>query len=128
MVLRTLSIVDYVLLVGLLLASAVIGALFGFVKSKKSSAKEFLLGTVFPPRIFSSHCFVFFSCDSPILADGGMAVSQYSLLRLLTREQFHLQVWPTALSIMVSFLSAITLLGTPSEVYMFGTMYIYQGE
>ncbi|CAF2576719.1 unnamed protein product [Rotaria sp. Silwood2] len=81
---RKLSAVDYVLLVILLLASAVIGAIFGFVKSKKSSAKEFLL------------------------ADGGMAVL------------------PTALSIMVSFLSAITLLGTPSEVYLFGTMYVYQ--
>lgn len=44
MALRTLSVVDYVLLVLLLLASAVIGALFGFIKSKKSSAKEFLLG------------------------------------------------------------------------------------
>jgi hypothetical protein len=39
-----LSIVDYVLLIVLLLSSACIGALFGFVKSKKSSAKEFLLG------------------------------------------------------------------------------------
>ncbi|CAF0833729.1 unnamed protein product [Adineta ricciae] len=84
MALRTLSVVDYVLLVILLLSSAVIGAIFGFCKSKKSSAKEFLL------------------------ADGGMGV------------------FPTALSIMVSFLSAITLLGTPSEVYVFGTMYCYQ--
>jgi hypothetical protein len=44
MVLRTLSAVDYVLLIVLLLSSAVIGAVFGFFKSKKSSAKEFLLG------------------------------------------------------------------------------------
>jgi hypothetical protein len=44
MALKTLSAVDYVILVTLLLSSAVIGALFGFVKSKKSSAKEFLLG------------------------------------------------------------------------------------
>lgn len=39
-----LGAVDYVLLVILLLASAVIGAIFGFFKSKKNSAKEFLLG------------------------------------------------------------------------------------
>ncbi|CAF3574624.1 unnamed protein product [Rotaria sp. Silwood1] len=84
MVLRTLSAVDYVLLILLLLSSAVIGAIFGFFKSKKSSAKEFMI------------------------ADGGMGV------------------FPTALSIMVSFLSAITLLGTPSEIYMYGTMYCYQ--
>lgn len=59
MVLRTLSAVDYVLLVGLLLASAVIGALFGFVKSKKSSAKEFLLGTEFSTRFFGLYSLLF---------------------------------------------------------------------
>ena len=37
-------------------------------------------------------------------------------------------MFPTALSIAVSFLSAITLLGTPSAIYMFGTMYFYQSE
>ena len=40
----TLGPVDYVLLVLLLLSSAVIGAIFGCFKSKKSSANEFLLG------------------------------------------------------------------------------------
>ena len=50
MALRTLSAVDYVLLVGMLLASAIIAEVFGFVKSKKSSAKEFLLGKNFPLR------------------------------------------------------------------------------
>jgi hypothetical protein len=29
---------------------------------------------------------------------------------------------------MVSFLSAITILGTPSEIYLYGTMFCYQGE
>ena len=49
---RTLSIPDYVILVALLLSSAVIGVIFGFFKSKRSSAREFLL------------------------ADGGMGVSR----------------------------------------------------
>ncbi|CAF0778136.1 unnamed protein product [Adineta ricciae] len=82
--LPTLSVVDYILLVLLLVASASIGVLFGFFKSKKSSAKEYLL------------------------ANGGMGV------------------FPTALSIMVSFISAITFLGTPVEIYMYGTMFWYQ--
>jgi hypothetical protein len=43
---NTLSAVDYVLLVILLLSSAVIGIIFGFFKSKQSSAKEFLLGII----------------------------------------------------------------------------------
>ena len=39
-----------------------------------------------------------------------------------------MSVFPTAMSIMVSFISAITLLGTPSEVYASGTMFMYSGE
>lgn len=39
-----------------------------------------------------------------------------------------MSVVPTALSLIVSFLSAITLLGTPSEMYIYGTMYVYRGE
>ncbi|UJR17232.1 hypothetical protein I4U23_004127 [Adineta vaga] len=80
----TLNIVDYIVLVVLLLLSALIGVIFGFIKSKKTSTEEYFL------------------------ADGKM------------------HVFPTALSIMVSFLSAITILGTPSEVYMSGTMFWYQ--
>ena len=46
MAVTTLSAADYVILVILLLSSAVIGVIFGFFKSKKNSAKEFLLGSI----------------------------------------------------------------------------------
>ncbi|CAF1234481.1 unnamed protein product [Rotaria sp. Silwood1] len=84
MISRTLSIIDYIVLVILLASSAVIGLIFGVFKSKKNSAKEFLL------------------------ADGTMGI------------------FPTALSILVSFVSAIGLLGVPTEIYVYGTMYGYQ--
>ena len=34
---------------------------------------------------------------------------------------------PVALSILASFMSAITLLGTPAEMYNYSTMYFYIG-
>ena len=73
-----LSAVDYVLLVILLLASAVIGVIFGFFKSKKNSAKEFLLGIYF--NIFSSKKYKYFFS---IIADGGMGVSIKSKVIIL---------------------------------------------
>ena len=38
-----------------------------------------------------------------------------------------LQTGPVALSLLASFMSAITLLGTPVEMYQYSTMYIYIG-
>ncbi|CAH1790194.1 unnamed protein product [Owenia fusiformis] len=44
---------------------------------------------------------------------------------LLANRQ--MQVLPVALSLLASFMSAITLLGTPSEVYTYGTQYMIIG-
>jgi len=69
---RSLGAVDYVLLVILLLSSAVIGAIFGFFKSKKNSAKEFLLGNLI---LKITLIFGFVSIFCFFLANGGMGVS-----------------------------------------------------
>ena len=34
-----------------------------------------------------------------------------------------MSIWPVAISLLVSFLSAITLLGVPSEIYTYGAQY-----
>ncbi|PAA57884.1 hypothetical protein BOX15_Mlig000375g2 [Macrostomum lignano] len=44
---------------------------------------------------------------------------------LLASKQ--LTVGPIALSLLASFISAITLLGTPSEIYVYGTQYVWIG-
>jgi hypothetical protein len=44
MAFTALSAVDYIALIMVLLLSAIIGIIFGFTKSKKSSAREYLLG------------------------------------------------------------------------------------
>lgn len=36
----------------------------------------------------------------------------------------NMSVWPAALSLVASFMSAITLLGTPAEIYNFDTMFM----
>lgn len=103
MAIATLSIIDYIILTLLLLLSAIIGGIFGFFKKKKTSSKEFFLGNEI--LRLQGITYLFF-----LIADGGMGI------------------FPTGLSITVSFLSAITILGTPTEVYLSGTMFAYQGN
>jgi hypothetical protein len=52
---QTLSAVDYIVLVILLLSSTVIGVVFGFFKSKRNSATEFLLGKDWFPFIIKQY-------------------------------------------------------------------------
>lgn len=33
-------------------------------------------------------------------------------------------IFPVAVSLMASFMSAITLLGTPAEIYLYGTQFV----
>lgn len=35
-----------------------------------------------------------------------------------------MSLWPVAFSLMASFMSAITLLGVPAEIYMYGTQFL----
>ncbi|XP_067637381.1 sodium-coupled monocarboxylate transporter 1-like [Eurosta solidaginis] len=37
----------------------------------------------------------------------------------------NMKIFPIAMSLIASFISGITLLGTPTEVYLFGTQYLY---
>ena len=47
-----------------------------------------------------------------------------NLIFLLLRP---FQVFPTAMSLLASFMSGITILGNPSEVYNYGTMFWWSG-
>ena len=104
MTFATLSIVDYVLMISVLLLSTIIGIIFGFKGSKKNSAREYLFGREKKKKKLRVWYNLFY------LANGEMGVI------------------PTALSLTVSFVSAISLLGMPSEIYMHGTMFMYQSK
>ena len=57
-----------------------------------------------------------------LIADGSMKVTrcQRAFINLLS-----LEILPTAMSLLASLMSAATLLGIPSEIYSYGTMYLY---
>lgn len=74
--------------------------------------------------------YVVFGCMLAVSAAIGIYYAVQGLRRKSTTDDFlmggrNMSVFPVALSILASFMSAITLLGTASEMYVYGTQYLF---
>lgn len=98
----------------MLILSAVTGVYYGYFKRKKSSDDEVIHsnGTI----------------QSEVTANGnGKAVvdlehGSKSLADYLLGSR-ELKIFPVAMSLVASYISGLTILGTPSEIYNYGTQY-----
>lgn len=86
---------DYVMFGGMLIASAVTGIYFGYFKRKKVNEED----------------------KTENVAFGSKSLTDYLLG---SRE---LTVFPVAMSLIASFVSGVTILGNPTEVYNYGILY-----
>ncbi|KAK7475399.1 hypothetical protein BaRGS_00033349, partial [Batillaria attramentaria] len=82
-------------------------------------------------KTFSALDYVIFAAILVISASIGF-YNAWKDRRDLTLKNFllaggNMQLLPVALSLLASFMSAITLLGTPVEMYIYSTMYFYIG-
>ncbi|CAF0974822.1 unnamed protein product [Adineta steineri] len=91
------DVVDYIIFALLLLFSAAIGLFYGFIDKRRKKKK----GDVENGAIGQSTN----TAKDYLLAGKSMGV------------------FPTAMSLLASFMSAITILGTPAEIYIYGTQY-----
>ncbi|KMZ05986.1 sodium-coupled monocarboxylate transporter 1 isoform X2 [Drosophila simulans] len=102
--LQHFGIVDYLVFIAMLAVCAVIGFYFGFIEKKQKKQK--LAGK-----------------------DGGGAAGveerrgSEALDYLVGGRQ--MKVFPVALSLVASFVSGISLLGTSTEIYVYGTQYAF---
>ncbi|XP_017079737.2 sodium-coupled monocarboxylate transporter 1 isoform X2 [Drosophila eugracilis] len=102
--LQHFGIVDYLVFIAMLAVCAVIGFYFGFIEKKEKKKK---LGE----------------------KDGGGAAGveerrgSEALDYLVGGRQ--MKVFPVALSLVASFVSGISLLGTSTEIYVYGTQYAF---
>lgn len=91
---------DYLVFVAMLLLCILIGIYFGFAKKRHEKHQH------------------------KTAADGGED-DEGSAEREYLMGGRTMSVFPIALSLIASFISGITLLGLPTEIYSFGTQYLY---
>ncbi|KRG02560.1 sodium-coupled monocarboxylate transporter 2 isoform X1 [Drosophila mojavensis] len=97
--------VDYIVFLGMIVLSTGTGIYFGCYKKSKKTIEEV------EPSLPDS-------VDKPRKQDFGSAkMSEY----LLGSRQ--LKVFPVAMSLIASYVSGVTILGTTSEIYNYGTQY-----
>ncbi|XP_067624951.1 sodium-coupled monocarboxylate transporter 2 [Eurosta solidaginis] len=96
------SITDYCVFAGMLILSTGTGVYFGYIKKEN--------GPVRPTSINASN-----QHKEPDF--GSKAMGEYLL------GSRRLKVFPVAMSLIASYISGVTMLGVPSEVYNYGTQY-----
>ncbi|XP_049317955.1 sodium-coupled monocarboxylate transporter 1-like, partial [Bactrocera dorsalis] len=94
------STVDYCVFGALLLFSTGIGIYFGYIKKKPVKPKRDE-----EPK------------DHNVPDFGSKGMSEYML------GSRQMKVFPVAMSLVASYISGATMLGTPSEIYNYGTQY-----
>ncbi|CAF0857456.1 unnamed protein product [Adineta ricciae] len=91
------DVVDYIIFALLLIFSAAIGLFYGFIDKRRRRKQDEASGDAVEQTKSSAKEY--------LLANKSMGI------------------FPTGMSLLASFMSAITILGTPAEIYVYGTQY-----
>ncbi|XP_040169792.1 sodium-coupled monocarboxylate transporter 1-like [Anopheles arabiensis] len=111
------GVVDYCMFAAMLILSAACGIYFGFFKRTKAKdtptatdTSDLDLGGN-PPTVGSVES------KTPISPFGSSTIDEYLL------GSRKLKAFPVAMSLVAGYISGVTILGTPAEIYNFGTQY-----
>uniref|UniRef100_A0A182VA30 Sodium/solute symporter n=1 Tax=Anopheles merus TaxID=30066 RepID=A0A182VA30_ANOME len=111
------GVVDYCMFAAMLILSAACGIYFGFFKRTKAKdtptatdTSDLDLGEN-PPTVGSVES------KTPISPFGSSTIDEYLL------GSRKLKAFPVAMSLVAGYISGVTILGTPAEIYNFGTQY-----
>ncbi|XP_058177399.1 sodium-coupled monocarboxylate transporter 1 [Anopheles ziemanni] len=112
------SVVDYCMFGLMLLLSAACGIYFGFFKRSTGS------GDTGTPESSSSDD----ESPGPRRSSGAPAGKKATTFGSSTMDEYllgsrKLKAFPVAMSLVAGYISGVTILGTPSEIYNFGTQY-----
>lgn len=101
-------LVDYIVFGSMLVFSASVGVYFGYFNKSKSKRQP----------SHERHHDATFTDDNKKSTDFGSK----SMLEYLLGSR-KLKSFPVAMSLVASYISGVTVLGTPAEIYNFGTQY-----
>ncbi|XP_052892482.1 sodium-coupled monocarboxylate transporter 1-like [Anopheles moucheti] len=106
------GVVDYCMFGGMLILSAACGIYFGFFKRTTAS------NSTSHPEDEQDHLpAAVASTKKPSNSFGSATIDEYLL------GSRRLKAFPVAMSLLAGYISGVTILGTPAEIYNFGTQY-----
>lgn len=105
------SVIDYGVFASMLILSAACGVYFGFYKRTVNQTPESSDDECGPSRSSTANN------GKRIASFGSSSMDEYLL------GSRKLKAFPVAMSLVAGYISGVTILGTPSEIYNFGTQY-----